>query len=352
MSAADAYAASSPGAPLAPWVIERREVGPRDVEVEILFCGVCHSDLHAARGEWPEVRYPIVVGHEIVGRVERVGREVRDLPPGSLAAVGCLVDSCRTCSACREGEEPYCEKGKTLTYGGTEKETGRPTAGGYSKRIVVDRHFVFPLPAGSDLGATAPLLCAGSVSYSVLRHWGAGEGCRVGVVGLGGVGHVAVKLARAIGAKVTVFTTSPGKMEAARALGAEEVMTFEDLHGMAARAATIDLMIDTVPAPHEIGPFLERLDRNGTMVLVGAPGDPHPSPKAASYIDRRRSLAGSSVGGIAQTREMLDFCARHGITADVELIGIEQVDDALDRLKARDVKFRFVIDLATLPSLV
>jgi len=345
LSLAHAYSASSPDSPLAPSVIERREVGPRDVEIEILYCGVCHSDLHVGRGEWPGVRYPIVVGHEIVGRIARIGRQVDDLAPGGLAAVGCLVDSCRSCSACLQGEEPYCERGKTLTYGGIEKETGLPTAGGYSSRIVVDRHFVFPLAADCDLAGTAPLLCGGSVSYSVLRHWNVRQGSRVGVVGLGGVGHIAVKLARAMGAAVTVFT-SPGKREAARALGAGEAVVLED--GRSNGATALDLVIDTVPVPHAIEPFLAALRRNGTMVLIGAPAEPHPSPGAATFIDGRRSLAGSSVGGIAETREMLDFCSRGGIVADIELIGVDEIDDAWDRLKARDVRFRLVIDLATL----
>jgi uncharacterized zinc-type alcohol dehydrogenase-like protein len=319
----------------APLLIERRAPGPREVELEIPYCGVCHSDLHTGRGEWPGVRYPIVLGHEIAGRVLAVGDEVEDLAPGDLAAVGCLVDSCRSCAACRAGEEQHCETCKTLTYGGIEKQTGRPTAGGYSARIVVDRHFTFALPAGADLAATAPLLCPGSVAYPVLRHWGVGAGSRVGVIGLGGVGHVAVKLARAMGAAVTVFTTSPAKVAAARSLGADQVVVYGEAGPPADPADRIDLLLDTVPVAHEIGPFLQTLRRNGILVLVGAPAEPHRFPAASAYIDGRRSVTGSSVAGVAETREMLDFCARHGITADIELIEAGQIDAAWGRTKAK-----------------
>ena len=282
----------------------------------------------------------------MVGRVVAVGDLVEDLSPGCLAAVGCMVASCRTCSACRVGEEQYCEGGKTLTFGGTEAETGRPTAGGYSTGIVVDRHFVFSLPDGVDLAGIAPLLCPGSVSYSVLRHWNADTGSRVGVIGLGGVGHVAVKLARAMGACVTVFTTSPGKMRAAVALGADEVVVWGPSGTAPQHAGGLDLILDTVPVPHEIGSFLDALGRNGTLVLVGAPDEPNTFPSAARFIDGRRSVAGCSVGGVSETAEMLDFCAREGITADVELIGVGEIDTAWDRLKAGEVEFRFVIDVS------
>jgi alcohol dehydrogenase (NADP+) len=340
----DAWAATSPRRPLEQVKIERRNPGPRDIALEILYCGVCHSDLHAGRGEWPALRHPIVPGHEIVGRVAAVGGLVEDLSPGCLAAVGCMVASCRTCPACRAGEEQYCEEGKTLTFGGTEAGTGRPTAGGYSTRIVVDRHFVFPLSDDADLPAIAPLLCPGSVSYSVLRHWNVGVGSRVGVIGLGGVGHVAVKLARAMGACVTVFTTSPGKVPAAAALGADEVVPWGPSSTPPSPARRLDLILDTVPVSHEVGPFLGALGRNGTLVLLGAPAEPNAFPSAARFIDDRRSVAGSSVGGVAETAEMLKFCAREGITADVELIGVGEIDAAWDRLKAGEVEFRFVID--------
>lgn len=349
MALVDAWAATSPCSPLAAVRVERREPGPRDVDLEILYCGICHSDLHAGRGEWPDVRHPIVPGHEIVGRVAAVGDQVGDLAPGSLAAVGCMVGSCRDCPACRAGDEQYCEAGKTLTYGGLEEQADRPTAGGYSTRVVVDRHFVFSLPDDADLAGVAPLLCPGSVSYSVLRRWGIDAGSRIGVVGLGGVGHVAVKLARAIGARITVFTTSPGKTRAAAALGVEEVVVWGRSETASIQAGGLDLILDTVPAPHEIGPFLGALGRDGTLVLVGAPSEPHAFPAAAGFIDGRRSVAGSSVGGVAETEEMLEFCARHDVTADVELIGPREIDAAWNRMKARDVRFRFVIDMKAPP---
>jgi uncharacterized zinc-type alcohol dehydrogenase-like protein len=349
MPKADAYAATAADAPLSPLAIERREVGPRDVEIEILFCGVCHSDLHMARGEWREIDYPIVVGHEIVGRVASVGSEVDDLAVGDNAGVGCMVDSCRTCGPCREGLEQYCDEEPTGTYGGIEEETGRETAGGYSSRIVVDRAFVLRISPDADLAATAPLLCAGITTYSPLRHWGVREGARVGVVGLGGLGHMAVKLARAMGAEVVLFTTSPGKADDARALGASEVVISTDAEQMAAQRG-LDLIIDTVSAPHDLNSLLQALSHSGSLVLVGASPEPHPALRHDHLLGGRRSLAGSAIGGIAETQEMLDFCAEHGVTSEIELIPMERIDEAWDRVERGDVKFRFVIDMATLPS--
>jgi uncharacterized zinc-type alcohol dehydrogenase-like protein len=350
MPNADAYAATSPDAPLSPLAIERREVGPRDVEIEVLYCGVCHSDLHFARGEWRDVDYPVVTGHEIVGKIVSVGDGVDDMAAGDLAGVGCMVDSCRTCSACQEGLEQYCHKGNTQTYGGVEKETGKQTYGGYSSRIVVDRDFVLRISPDVDLAATAPLLCAGITTYSPLRHWGVEKGSKVGVVGLGGLGHMAVKLAHAMGAEVTLFTTSPGKADDARALGADEVVISKDAGAMAAKAGSLDLIVNTVAAQHDLDPLLSALAVDGTMVLVGAPAEPHPSPQVFNLLMARRSLAGSGIGGIAETQEMLDFCAEHGVAADIELIQMEEIDEAWDRMEKGDVKFRFVIDTTTIPA--
>ncbi len=350
MPNADAYAATAPDAPLSSLAIERRQVGPRDVEIEILFCGVCHSDLHMARSEWRAVDYPIVVGHEIVGRVAAVGAEVEDMAAGDLAGVGCMVDSCRTCASCEAGLEQYCENGNVQTYGGVEKETGRQTAGGYSSRIVVDRDFVLRIAPDADLAATAPLLCAGITTYSPLRHWGVEAGSRVGVVGLGGLGHMGVKLAKAMGAHVVLFTTSPGKADDARALGADQVVISTDPEAMAAQRGKLDLIVDTVAAKHDLDPLLATLRRDGALVLVGAPAEPHPGPSPFTLMAARRSLAASGIGGIAETQEMLDFCAEHGITADVERISMAEIDDAWDRMERGDVRFRFVIDIATMPA--
>jgi len=350
MPQADAYAATSPDSNLSPLAIERREVGPRDVEIEILYCGVCHSDLHYARSEWMEVQYPVVTGHEIVGKVVAVGNEVSDMAAGDLAGVGCMVDSCRECDACQEGLEQYCLKGNIQTFGGVEKETGKQTYGGYSSRIVVDRDFALRISPDVDLAATAPLLCAGITTYSPLRHWGVKEGSKVGVVGLGGLGHMAVKLAHAMGAEVTLFTTSPGKADDAKALGANEVVISKDAEAMAAKRQSLDLIINTVAVKHDLDPFLNTLKVDGTLVLVGAPSEPHPSPQVFNLLLARRSIAGSGIGGIAETQEMLDFCAERGVSADIELIKMDEIDGAWDRMEKGDVKFRFVIDTTTIPS--
>jgi uncharacterized zinc-type alcohol dehydrogenase-like protein len=342
------YAAYSATTPLAPYSFDRRDPGPKDVQIEILYCGVCHSDLHTVRSEWGGTAYPLVPGHEIVGRVVKVGGEVSRFKEGDLAAVGCLVDSCRHCASCAEDLEQYCENGSTGTYGGVEKETGHPTRGGYSERIVVDEHFVLRLSDKLDPAAAAPLLCAGITTWSPLRHWKVERGQKVGVVGLGGLGHMGVKLAHALGAHVVLFTTSPGKAEDARRLGADEVVISKNPEEMARHAGSFHLILNTVAAPHNLDAFLVLLRRDGAMVLVGAPGEPHPSPTVFNLIMGRRTLAGSLIGGIAETQEMLDFCAEHGIVSDIELIPIQRINEAYERMLKSDVKYRFVIDMASL----
>ncbi|HEX4855160.1 NAD(P)-dependent alcohol dehydrogenase, partial [Arenimonas sp.] len=312
---AAAYAAASATAPLAPWTLTRRAPGPRDVDIEIRYCGVCHSDLHTARGEWGGTVYPCVPGHEIVGTVTAVGAEVTRFTPGQTVGVGCMVESCRQCASCQEGLEQYCERGFTGTYNAPDKISGGITYGGYSTRIVVDQDFVLRIPEGLDPAAAAPLLCAGITTYSPLRHWKVGPGMKVGIVGLGGLGHMAVKLARAMGAEVTLFTTSPGKGEDARRLGASEVVISKDRAQMKAQARRYDLVLDTVAAAHDLDAFLALLKRDGTLVLVGVPEHPHPAPAVANLIFKRRSIGGSLIGGIAETQEMLDFCGQHGIVS-------------------------------------
>jgi uncharacterized zinc-type alcohol dehydrogenase-like protein len=344
----NAYAAHSATTPLAPFTFDRRDPGPRDVQIEILFCGVCHSDLHTVRSEWEGTVYPMVPGHEIVGRVARVGSEVSKFKEGDIAAVGCIVDSCRHCASCAEGLEQYCENGMTGTYGGVEKETGQPTRGGYSERIVVNEEYVLRVPENLDPAGAAPLLCAGITTWSPLRHWKVGPGSKVGIVGLGGLGHMGVKLAHALGAHVVLFTTSPDKVEDGRRLGADEVVISKDAEAVAKHASSFNLIIDTVAAPHNLDTFLGLLKRDGALVLVGAPGEPHPSPTVFNLIMNRRTLAGSLIGGIAETQEVLDFCGEHGITSDVEIIPIQKIDEAYERMLKGDVKYRFVIDLGSL----
>jgi uncharacterized zinc-type alcohol dehydrogenase-like protein len=348
MTAAHGYAAYDPTSPLRSYDFERRAPGPRDVSIQILFCGVCHSDLHTVRSEWGGTTYPIVPGHEIVGRVTGVGAEVTTFREGDFVGVGCMVDSCQRCHSCSEGLEQYCENGFTGTYAGIEKETGRPTAGGYSDRIVVDERFVLRIPEGLDLAAAAPLLCAGITTYSPLRHWQAGPGKKVGIVGLGGLGHMGVKLAHAMGAHVVLFTTSPDKREDARRLGADDVVVSKNKEEMRAHTGTFDFILNTVAAPHNLDAFINLLKRDGTMTLVGAPAEPHPSPQVFGLIMKRRSLAGSLIGGIRETQEMLDFCAEHSIGADIEMIRMDQINEAYERMLKSDVKYRFVIELASL----
>ncbi|HEX4869445.1 MAG TPA: NAD(P)-dependent alcohol dehydrogenase [Moraxellaceae bacterium] len=343
------YAAQSPQSPLAPYRFERRDPQPHDVVIDILYCGVCHSDLHVARSEWGQSRYPCVPGHEIVGRVARVGAAVTRFRVGDLAAVGCMVDSCRTCPSCREGEEQFCEQGPVMTYGGLEKHTGGITYGGYSSNIVVDEAYTLRVPAGLDPAATAPLLCAGITTWSPLRHWKVGPGQQVGVFGLGGLGHMALKLARALGAHVVLFTTSPDKEADARRLGAHDVVLSRDKDAMKAWRNRLDFIIDTVSAPHDINAALALLKRDGTLCQVGLPPAPLPV-NVFALTGRRRSLAGSFIGGIAETQEMLDFCAAHGIASDIELIPVQRINEAYERLVRGDVKYRFVIDMASLAT--
>ncbi|MGH7499991.1 MAG: NAD(P)-dependent alcohol dehydrogenase [Gemmatimonadales bacterium] len=342
------YAARSATTPLSPFSFERREPGPKDVDIEILYCGVCHSDLHQVRNQWAGTSYPIIPGHEIMGRVVRAGHEVSHFKAGDLAAVGCMVDSCRTCPDCREGMEQYCQTGTVYTYNSPDPVLGGMTYGGYSKRIVVDQDFVLGVSEKLDPAAAAPLLCAGITTYSPLRHWNVSKGQIVGVVGLGGLGHMAVKLAHAFGAEVVLFTTSPGKAADGKRLGASEVVVSKNADEMKKQKGRFDFILNTVAAPHSLDAYLELLKRDGTMCLVGVPDHPHPSPSVGNLIFKRRSLAGSLIGGIRETQEMLDFCAERGIASDVEIIPIQQINDAYERMLKSDVKYRFVIDLASL----
>src|SRR6201996_1878042 len=350
MSQTSAYGAPAADQPLISLAIERREPGPRDVSIEILYCGVCHSDLHTARGAWGQKQWPIVPGHEVVGRISAVGDEGEGFAVGDLAGVGCMVDSCGACASCEEGVEQYCEGPATFTYGSVEKETGRMTAGGYSSAIVVDQDFVLRISPEVDLAATAPLLCAGITTYSPLRHWNVGSDSKVGVIGLGGLGHMAVKIAAAMGAEVTLFTTSPSKVDDARGLGATNVVISTDADQMAAAAGTLNLIIDTVAASHDLDPYINTLRRDGSIVLLGVPPTPHPSPSVGGLLGKRRSIGGSAIGGIAETQEMLDFCAEHNVGADIEMIRMDQIDEAYERVLTSDVKYRFVIDMASMPA--
>ena len=342
-----AYAAAAATSPLASSTIARREPGVDDVQIEILFCGVCHSDLHTARNEWGGTIYPCVPGHEVVGRITKVGSAVTRFKVGQLAGVGCLVDSCRTCPSCSAGLEQFCEKGFTLTYNSPDKHLGGITYGGYSQSITVSQDFVLRIPENLSLAAVAPLLCAGITTYSPLRHWKVGPGQKVGIVGLGGLGHMGVKFARAFGAHVVLFTTSPNKLEDAMRLGAHEVVVSTRPEEMAHHAGSFDFILDAVSAVHDLNAYLMLLKRDGTMTLVGAPEKPA-SVAAFPLIFGRRRLAGSLIGGIAETQEMLDFCGQHGITCDIELIRMEQINSAYERMLKSDVKYRFVIDMASL----
>jgi alcohol dehydrogenase (NADP+) len=341
-----AFAASAAGARLAPFTIERRDPGPRDVVIDILYCGVCHSDIHQARDEWSGAIFPMVPGHEIVGRVSKVGAEVRKVAVGDMAGVGCMVDSCRTCSPCKDDQEQFCEKGAAFTYNGTEMDRKTPTYGGYSTLVVVDEGFVLKVPKGLDPAAAAPLLCAGITTYSPLRQWDCKKGDRVGVVGLGGLGHMAVKLAASMGAEVTVLSTSRAKEADARRLGAhgfestKEPATFKKLGGR------FDLIVDTISAPHDYNAYLGMLRVRGTMVVVGVP--PAPTPvHAFSLIGGNKRLAGSLIGGIRETQEMLDYCAARKVASDIEVIPMHQINEAYERMLKGDVRYRFVIDAKT-----
>lgn len=345
-----AYAAPSAKSPLAPHTISRRDPLPADVQIDILYCGVCHSDLHQARDEWHDAAptvYPCVPGHEIVGRVSKVGSGVKKFKVGDLAAVGCMVDSCRACPSCAKGLEQYCLNYPTLTYNAPDKHSGGVTYGGYSDRVVVNEAFVLKVSDKVDLAATAPLLCAGITTYSPMRHWKVGPGQKVGVVGLGGLGHMGVKFARAFGAHVVLFTTSPNKIEDGKRLGAHEVVVSKNADEMKKHAGSFDFILDCVSAEHDINAYLQLIKLDGTLCLVGAPEKPLPVA-AFNLLMPRKQFAGSGIGGIAETQEMLDFCAERGITSDVEVIPIQKINEAYDRLLKGDVKYRFVIDMASL----
>ncbi len=343
-----AYGAHAGDQPLVPMDITRRDTGAHDVLIDIAFCGVCHSDLHTARAEWAGTQFPCVPGHEIVGRVAAVGAHVSKHKVGDLVGVGCLVDSCKHCADCEDGLENYCDN-MVGTYNGPTADLPGWTMGGYSQQIVVHERYVLRIGhPEQDLAAVAPLLCAGITTYSPLRHWNIGPGKKVGVVGIGGLGHMGIKLAHAMGAHVVAFTTSESKRQDALALGADEVVVSRNADEMAAHAKSLDFILNTVAAPHDLDAFLVLLKRDGTMTLVGAPATPHPSPNVFNQIMKRRAIAGSMIGGIPETQEMLDFCAEHGIVADIELIRAEEINAAYERMLKGDVKYRFVIDNATL----
>jgi uncharacterized zinc-type alcohol dehydrogenase-like protein len=349
MFACTGYATSAATEPLKPFSFERRDLRPKDVKIDIEYCGVCHSDLHQARNEWKDTAYPCLPGHEIVGKVSAVGPEVTKFRVGQTVGVGCMVDSCRECTSCKEGLENYCERGFVATYNGKDKQTGETTYGGYATAIVVDEDFVLRLPENLELAAVAPLLCAGITTYSPLRRWKVGPGSKVGIVGLGGLGHMAVKLAHAMGAHVVLFTTSAGKAADAKRLGADEVAVSKDAGQMAAHASSFDFILDTVGADHDPNIYLNLLKRDATMVQVGAPEKPL-SVAAFSLIFKRRNFAGSLIGGIPETQEMLDFCGKHGIASDIEIIPIDQINVAYERMLKSEVKYRFVIDMASLKA--
>lgn len=345
------YGTTSAKEPLKPLDIDRRDPTAKDVQLDILFCGVCHSDLHQARDEWHNSVYPVVPGHEIVGKVTKVGSEVKKFKVGDLVAVGCLVDSCRTCPNCKDHLEQYCDKIPVFTYNGPDKYSGKMTYGGYSTSIVVDEDFVLHIPKKfkeKDLPGVAPLLCAGITTYSPLRHWNVKKGQKVGIVGLGGLGHMGIKIAHAMGAKVVLFTTSASKIDDAKKLGADEVVISKNPDEFKKHANSFDFILNTVAAPHNLDQYLTLLKRDGTMCLVGAPSEPHPSPNITNFIFRRRALAGSLIGGLKETQEMLDFCADHGITSEIEVIPIQKINEAYERMLKSDVKYRFVIDIASL----
>jgi len=341
------YAAREAKASLAPHSFQRRDPAPHDVVIQIKYCGVCHSDIHQVNNDWGFSEYPMVPGHEIVGVVTRAGSSVKRFAPGDRAAVGCMVDSCRTCPSCQDGEEQYCDSGPIFTYGSADKHSGGLTYGGYSDSIVVDESFALKVSPNLDMAATAPLLCAGITTYSPLRRWKVGPRSTLGVVGLGGLGHMAVKFGRAFGAHVVVLTTSPGKKQDAERLGAHEVVISKDAAAMEAQAGRFDFLLDTVSAPHDVNGLLSLLKRDGSLVLVGLPSDPTPV-QAFDLILRRRALAGSVIGGIRETQEMLDYCAANGIVCDIETIPIQKINEAFARTIKGDVKFRFVIDMESL----
>lgn len=348
MIKAKGYAAKSPTSLLEPFAFERRTPSPQDVHIAILYCGICHSDLHAARNEWQNTIYPVVPGHEIVGKVVKVGDKVKKFKEGDLVAVGCLVGSCQKCSSCQEGLEQYCETGFTLTYNSPEKETGGMTYGGYSDSIIVNQDFVLKVPGSLDIKAVAPLLCAGITTYSPMRHWKVKKGDKVGVIGLGGLGHMAIKIAHAFGAEVTMITTSPDKEKDAKRLGASKVLISTNSEMMDKFANYFDFIINTIPRAHDINPYLNLLKRDGNMVIVGAVEILKSALDTRPLVFKRKSVAGSLIGGIKETQEMLDFCAKHNVLPDVEMIPIQKINEAYERMLKSDVKYRFVIDMASL----
>jgi uncharacterized zinc-type alcohol dehydrogenase-like protein len=343
-----AFGTKAADAPLKEMTIDRREVTAKDIEIEILYCGVCHSDLHTARNDWGGTIYPAVPGHEIVGKVTKVGSGVTKLKVGDLAGVGCLVDSCQTCESCKKDLEQYCENGWVGTYNGADKHLGGQTFGGYSEKIIVDENFVLKVPANLDLAAVAPLLCAGITTWSPLRHWNVTKGSRVAVVGLGGLGHMAIKLAKGLGAEVTLFSRTPGKEKDALGLGADAVIISTDEKQMTSVGGKFDLIIDTVPYVHDVNPYVTTLNTNGTLVLVGYLGGLEPILNTVPMIMGRKSVAGSLIGGIAETQEMLDFCGKHNIVSEIEIIKMQDINEAYERMIKSDVKYRFVIDMASL----
>lgn len=344
-----AYGAHASDRPLEPLEIQRRAPGPRDVQIDIAYCGVCHSDLHTVRSEWAGTRYPCVPGHEIVGRVSAVGADVSGFAVGDVVGVGCMVGSCQRCAACGEGLEQYCENGFIGTYNGPTRDAPGHTLGGYAQRIVVDQGFVLKIRHPVEqLAAVAPLLCAGITTWSPLRHWNVGPGKKVGIVGIGGLGHMGIKLAHALGAHTVAFTTSESKRADARALGADEVVISKNSAEMKAHAGSFDFILNTVAASHNLDQFTRLLKRDGALCLVGVPEHPHPTPNIAPLIFGRRAITGSLIGGIAETQEMLDFCAEHGIVSEIETIAAEQINEAYERMLRSDVKYRFVIDAATI----
>ncbi|MEQ1484217.1 NAD(P)-dependent alcohol dehydrogenase [Methyloglobulus sp.] len=341
------YATHSANSPLVPFNFERREPGPKDIQIEILYCGVCHSDIHQVRNEWGNSTFPMVPGHEIIGKVTAIGHQVTGFSIGQTVGVGCLVDSCRVCPDCQENLEQYCNA-PTFTYNAPDNVSGGNTYGGYSSKIVVDQHFVLHISDKLDPAAAAPLLCAGITTYSPLKHWQVGEGDKVGIVGLGGLGHMGVKFARAMGAHVVLFTTSANKVDDAIRLGAHEVVISKDTEAMQKHRLSFDFILNTVAAAHNLDSFTELLKRDGTLCLVGVPDHPHPSPSVGNLIFKRRQIAGSLIGGLKETQEMLDFCAEHNIVSDIEIIPIQQINEAYERMLKSDVKYRFVIDLLSL----
>ena len=343
-----AYGVEELGERVKELTVSRREVTAKDIEIEILFCGVCHSDMHHVHGDWGKEKYPLVPGHEIVGRVTKIGTEVTKLKIGDLAGVGCLVDSCQTCDSCKKDLEQYCLNGSTVTYGGKDKHSGEHTFGGYSEKVVVDEHFVLKIPANLNLAAVAPLLCAGITTWSPLRHWKVGPNSKVAVIGLGGLGHMAIKLAKGLGAEVTLFSRSPNKEQDAFDLGADAVIISTDESQMNSVSSKFDLIIDTVPYIHDVNPYVSTLSIDGTLVLVGYLGGLDPILNTVPMIMGRKSVAGSLIGGLAETQEMLDFCGEHNIVSEIEMIEMQDINEAYQRMLKSDVKYRFVIDMASL----